>query len=79
MVVQVCLHTSLQRRTPAGLVRHLELELPAGATLADLVSALGLPADLKGVLPVVNGRIVEPSQALAEADDVHLIPALSGG
>jgi len=27
----------------------------------------------------VNGRIVEPSQALAEADDVHLIPALSGG
>jgi sulfur carrier protein ThiS len=79
LVVKVCLHTSLQRRTPAGLVRHLEQELPAGATLADLVSALGLPADLKGVLPVVNGRIVEPTQTLAEADDVHLIPALSGG
>jgi len=34
---------------------------------------------VQGVLPVVNGRVVEPSQALAEADDVHLIPALSGG
>ena len=77
--MKVCLHTSLQRRTPAGLVRHLEQELPAGATLADLLGALGLPADLEGVLLVVNGRIAEPSQALAEADDVLLIPDLSGG
>ena len=79
MVVKVCLHTTLQRRTAAGPVRHLELELPAAATLADLLAALDIRGDLKGLLLVVNGRTADPRQELKEADDVHLIPALSGG
>ena len=79
MVVKVCLHTSLQRRTAAGLVRHLELDLAPGATLEDLLGALELPEDLDGILLVLNGRIAEPSRPLADGDDVHLIPALSGG
>ena len=79
MVVKVCLHTSLQRRTAAGPVRHLEVELPAAATLADLLAALDIRNDLKTLLLVVNGRTADPRQKLKEADDVHLIPALSGG
>jgi sulfur carrier protein ThiS len=79
LVVKVCLHTSLQRRTAAGPVRHLDVELPAAATLADLLAALDIRTDLKTLLRVVNGRTADPRQVLEEADDVHLIPALSGG
>lgn len=79
MVVRVRLHTTLQRRTAEGLVRQLEIELPALSTLADLFRALDLPPDPKGLLLVVNGRTAELSRVLEDADEVHLIPALSGG
>lgn len=73
------LHTTLQRRTPGGMVRHLEVQLPERSVLADLLAALEIRQDLKGVLLVVNGRTAEPSKVLEEGDDVHLIPAISGG
>ena len=73
----VHLHTSLRRRPPEGLVRRLEVALPAGGTLADLLRALDLQAE--GLLLVVNGRTAHLARVLEEADEVHLIPALSGG
>lgn len=77
--MKVRLHTTLQRRTPGGMVRHLEVQLPESSTLADLLKVLEIRQDLKGVLLVLNGRTAQPAQALAEGDEVHLIPALSGG
>jgi sulfur carrier protein ThiS len=60
-------------------LRQLEAELPASSTLADLLRGLELPSDAPGLLLVVNGRSADRSQALAEGDEVHLMPALSGG
>jgi len=77
LVVQVHLHTSLRRRTPGGIVRQLAAELPDGATLGGLLGVLDIKP--KGLLLVVNGRTAEPSLVLEEGDEVHLIPALSGG
>jgi len=76
--VRVHLHTSLRRRGPEGPVRMLEVDLPAGATLAELLRALDFQGE-KHLLLVVNGRTAQPAQALGDADEVHLIPALSGG
>lgn len=75
--MQVNLHTSLRRRTPRGTVRRLDLDLPAGSTVADLLGAVEIGP--KGLLLVVNGRTADPGLALAEGDEVDLIPALSGG
>ena len=66
--ITVHLHTILQRQTPEGLKRRLELELPQGTTLADPSFTL-----------VVNGRIVELAYELKDGDIVNLMPALSGG
>jgi len=79
LVVQVHLHTTLRRRGPGGVVRQLEVELPAGGTLADLLEALELRPEPGAVLLVVNGGTADPSLRLRAGDEVHLIPALSGG
>jgi sulfur carrier protein ThiS len=79
VTVSVHLHTTLQRRTPEGALRRLDVTLPPGSTLADLLDRLALPRRDDSVLLVINGRQADAEQVLRDADEVHLIPALSGG
>jgi sulfur carrier protein ThiS len=79
VTVSVHLHTTLQRRTPEGSLRRLDITLPPGSTLADLLDRLSLPRRDDSVLLVINGRQADAEQVLRDADEVHLIPALSGG
>ena len=72
-------HTVLQRQTPEGLQRRLTVTLPAESTLADLLKNLEITADLDGILLVVNGRTANLAHVLCDGDELHLIPALSGG
>ncbi len=79
MNVTVYFHTILQRQTPEGLVNQMEIALPPQCTLGGLLETLGIQVDLQETLLVVNGRLAELTQVLAEGDKVHLIPAISGG
>jgi sulfur carrier protein ThiS len=79
VTVNVHLHTTLQRRTAEGWLRRLDVSLPPGSTLADLLDRLALPRRDDSVLLVINGRQADAEQVLRDADEVHLIPALSGG
>jgi sulfur carrier protein ThiS len=79
MIVNLHLHTLLQRPSPNGLIRELEVELPPGATLEDLLKREGIVVDDENFLLVVNNRNVELDQVLKDGDDVDLIPAISGG
>jgi len=79
LAVIVHLHTTLQRPTPSGPVRRLDLTLPAGSTLGDLLDRLSLAHLDDSVLLVINGRQADANRVLRDGDEVHLIPALSGG
>jgi sulfur carrier protein ThiS len=79
MIVNLHLHTLLQRPSPNGLIRQLEVELPPGATLQELLTRQGIIVDSENFLLVVNSRNVEPDHVLNDGDDVDLIPAISGG
>lgn len=62
----------------------LELELPDGATVADLQRRLQarfpqLHLESGGVLLAVNLRYAGPDQPLQEGDEVALIPPVGGG
>lgn len=62
----------------------LELELPDGATVADLQSRLQaefpqLHLGNGGVLLAVNLRYARPDQVLQEGNEVALIPPVGGG
>ena len=78
MQLTVRLHTILQRR-PEGRVSQLQIELPEGATVADVAVHLEIRLGLSHLLLVVNGRVAAPDTLLADGDHVDLIPALSGG
>ena len=79
MVVTVRLHTVLRRQTPEGIVDRLTLELADGATVATALDHLGILVQGDLILLVLNGRLVLPEQALADGDDLRLVPAISGG
>jgi sulfur carrier protein ThiS len=79
MDVTVHLHTVLQRQTPDGLVRQLDLEIPSSSTIEELLNQLAIDFPLESLLLVVNGRLVEPDHILANGDQVNLMPAISGG
>jgi len=79
MVVTVRLHTTLRRADAKGVVDRLVLDLPPAATVQAVLDALGIVLRDDAVLLVVNNRIAGPETALADGDEVRLIPAVSGG
>ncbi len=64
--------------------RSFPLEVPQGATVADLTEAVRVrfpmlaPPDVK-IVVAVNADYAEPEQVLQPGDDVCLIPPVSGG
>ena len=70
-------------RERAG-TREFSLDLPPGATVADLTDAVRVlyprlaPPDVK-IVVAVNADYAEPEDVLNPGDDVCLIPPVSGG
>jgi len=56
----------------------LEVELPAGSTLVDLVAHLGLP-DEEVRMVFVNGRAKALDYGLLDGDEVGIFPPVGGG
>jgi molybdopterin converting factor small subunit len=54
------------------------LELNDGATVADVVGRLGIPAALSRIV-LVNGHDVEDTAGLRDGDVVDIFPPLAGG
>ena len=88
MKVQVKLFATLAQSVSGPILAHhpngirtgkpLDLELPEGSTLSDLVVYMGLPIDeLK--LIFVNGRSQELDYRLDHGDQVGLFPPVGGG
>jgi sulfur carrier protein ThiS len=56
----------------------MDIELPEGSTLADLVDHLGLPQEKVRVI-FVNGLVRPRDYVLAPQDDVGIFPPIGGG
>lgn len=76
MQITVRLFAGLRER--AGVGRR-QLELPEGATVADVWAAADLGSEPAGLLYAVNRVYADPGQALFDGDEVALIPPVSGG
>ena len=79
MQITVHLHTILQRRTPAGTINRIEIDIPEGTTLEDLIEILEIELSLDNMLLAVNHRTADVDHILKEGDVVNLMPAISGG
>lgn len=76
MTVRVRLFAMLRERAGRDVV---ELELPAGATVADALSALGDLTEGYSCVLAVNRVYAPESQVLEPGDELALIPPVSGG
>jgi sulfur carrier protein ThiS len=56
----------------------LDLEVPTGTPVADVLNGLDVPT-AGGAVILVNGRTVEPGHVLQEGDTVAVFPAMAGG
>jgi molybdopterin synthase catalytic subunit/molybdopterin converting factor small subunit len=56
-----------------------DLELDAGARVADVWPPLGLGEEPEGLLYAVNKEYAPPDRRLSDGDEVALIPPVSGG
>jgi molybdopterin synthase catalytic subunit/molybdopterin converting factor small subunit len=74
--VAVRLFAGLRERAGVG---SLELDLPDGATVADVWPRLELGDEPSGLLYALNRDYADRGAGLAEGDEVALIPPVSGG
>ena len=71
------LFASLRVYAPVGSASD-ELTLADGATVADVLAALRIPAAIEAVL-LVNGRRARAATPLASGDEITLFPPMEGG
>ena len=77
--VKVTLMGTLLDFLPSGADKNTaELEMPAGSTLGDAISALNIPEDRPKLL-MLNSRMEKPGKALAAGDEITAMPPLRGG
>ena len=79
MKVAVELFATLAAYLPPGSsADRIDLDVSEHTTVADVMRALEIPADLD-CLKVVNGRDVDPGHQLSEGDVLTMFPPLAGG
>lgn len=61
-----------------GRFKQQDLEFPEGTRVEDVISSLGLPPQLFGIV-LINDLHAEPESALHEGDRLALIPIVDGG
>src|SRR5438309_611650 len=76
------------RVLPFGILKEslgadpFRLDLPGGATVADLLARIDVQApivELLGIAVSVNAEYAERNRVLAEGDEIGLLPPVSGG
>ena len=79
ITAHVKLFATLRRHYPhLGLGEAMEVELPHGATVGDVVEHLCLPANQVKVI-FVNGIVRGNDHSLADGDEVGIFPPVGGG
>jgi len=79
MLVRAKLFATLTRYLPGMLPgTPTEVELPEGATVADLLARLGVPS-AEARMFFVNGRVRPANWVLQANDEVAIFPPIGGG
>ncbi len=79
MKVYVKLIATYQRLLPPGTEGNIvEVDVPEGTTVAQVLLPYGVPLDDTSVI-VLNGRTVDLNTPLAEGDTVAAFSAIAGG
>ena len=73
------LHTIYQKKAREGMINKIKFPFQTNLSLEKIIYDLDLEIPKESTLYVVNGKIEEPGYIVAEGDEIHFIPAISGG
>lgn len=76
--VTVKLFSNLRRFVPMGHDGRLEFTLPPGATVADVLARIGIPAD-EELTVAIDDELAARDTVLNDGDEVTLIAPMEGG
>lgn len=79
MKVKVKLYGTLSLNYPGYRPSHgLEIEIPDGAVVSDLLSLLDIPEE-KGAVAIVNGRVIKEDDKIQDGVSVDIFQSIQGG
>lgn len=79
MKINVKLIATYQKLLPVGTFGNtVEIEVPAGSTVAQILSRFGVPLDDSSVI-VLNGLTVDLNTPVSEGDTIAAFSAIAGG
>lgn len=78
ITVTVRLMADLRRYLPRGADGPLSWTLPGGATIADLLDAIGIPADAE-VTAGLDGELAQRDSRLRDGAEILLLSPMEGG
>ena len=79
MIVRVRLFATLRRHHPhLEIGEAMDVDLPDGATMTQLITTLSLPPDQVKVI-FVNNIVRDRQHALYDGDEIGIFPAVGGG
>jgi molybdopterin converting factor small subunit len=78
MLVHVRLHSILQHTLP-GRLSAVDLSLPDGSSVRSVLDQLAIALEPSVMVMVVNRKVVDEHQRLADGDTLDFFPAISGG
>jgi molybdopterin converting factor small subunit len=78
MRVRVKLHGTLRKFLPTGTTDFAILDLSNGATVADVITRLGIPPSHSRIV-VVGEQQLEPTSGVHDGQELNLFPPLVGG
>jgi sulfur carrier protein ThiS len=78
IAVTVTLFSGLRQYLPPGSEGPQRYTLPAGATVADLLAAIGIPAETD-LTTGLDGELADRTDPLRDGADVMLLSPMEGG
>lgn len=79
MKINVKLIATYQKLLPVGTIGNtIEIEVPGGATVAQVLTRFGVPLDDTSVI-VLNGLTVDLNSPVSEGDTIAAFSAIAGG
>ncbi|MGB9668791.1 MAG: MoaD/ThiS family protein [Anaerolineales bacterium] len=77
--ITVHLHTIAQKWSEKGRINKINLEINHGCTIIELIKQLDIPLKWEDILVVIDQKTVSGDYQLRDSDEIHIIPAISGG
>jgi sulfur carrier protein ThiS len=79
MIIHINLHTILQKQKNKSRLERIDMVVPDGTTVEDLLKRLEITLPEDALLVIIKNHVYDHKHELSNGDYIDIIPAISGG